>query len=174
MTWDDYFLDLAVTAAKKSKDPNSQVGVAIADRHHGTVATGFNGLPIGLNDSVVQDRETKLRRILHAEVNALIFADPRRLSGATLYTTKAVCHRCAAVICQYHGLYGPLTVVQPAIERESSWAESQVEAIEMFREAGVAVRQAAHQGGHPAGVHVKVWKPGAGASWIEQLLEARK
>ena len=142
MTWDDYFLDLAATAAKKSKDPNSQVGVAIADRHHGTVATGFNGLPIGLDDSAVHDREKKLRRVLHAEVNALIFADPRRLSGATLYTTKAVCHRCAAVICQYHGLYGPLTVVQPVIERESSWAESQLEAVEMFREAGLLVEEA--------------------------------
>lgn len=142
MTWDDYFLELAATAAKKSKDPNCQVGVAIRGAHNETVATGFNGLPIGLSDRGLEDREKKLRRTLHAEVNALIFADPRKLAGATIYTTKPVCHHCAGVICQYHGLYGPLNIVQPPIDEASSWAESQREALETFAEARVQVRSA--------------------------------
>ena len=142
MTWDDYFLELAATAAKKSKDPNCQVGVAIRGAHNETVATGFNGLPIGLSDRGLEDREKKLRRTLHAEVNALIFADPRKLAGATIYTTKPVCHHCAGVICQHHGLYGPLNIVQPPIDEASSWAESQREALEMFAEARVQVRSA--------------------------------
>ena len=140
MTWDDYFLELAATAAKKSKDPNCQVGVAIRGAHNETVATGFNGLPIGLSDRGLEDREKKLRRTLHAEVNALIFADPRKLPGAAIYTTKPVCHHCASVICQYHGLYGPLNIVQPPIDEASSWAKSQREALEMFTEARVRVR----------------------------------
>ena len=142
MTWDEYFLELAATAAKKSKDPECQVGVAIRGARNETLATGFNGPPVGIDDSVVADRQAKLRQVVHAEINALIFVDPQKLAGATLYTTKPVCIHCAPVLCQYHGLYGPLAIAQPLIDPSSSWAAGQQEALEMFTAVGVQVRQA--------------------------------
>lgn len=142
MTWDEYFLELAATAAKKSKDPECQVGVAIRGARNETLATGFNGPPVGIDDSVVADRQAKLRQVVHAEINALIFVDPQKLAGATLYTTKPVCIHCAPVLCQYHGLYGPLTIAQPPIDPSSSWAAGQQQALEMFGAVGVQVRQA--------------------------------
>lgn len=151
MTWDEYFLELAATAAKKSKDPECQVGVAIRGARNETLATGFNGPPVGIDDSVVADRQAKLRQVVHAEINALIFVDPQKLAGATLYTTKPVCIHCAPVLCQYHGLYGPLTIAQPPIDPSSSWAAGQQQALEMFGAVGVSVRsvgKSCHSCGH--------------------------
>jgi dCMP deaminase len=137
MNWPEYFFGLAAHVATKSKDPSTKVGALIVDRHNAVVSAGFNGLPKGLSDAVVHDREMKLKRVIHAEHNALIFADHARLAGATLYITFPPCERCAAMICQYHALYGPLAVAMPPLDPGSSWADSQDEALRMFAEAGV-------------------------------------
>jgi dCMP deaminase len=98
--WDLRFLRLAKEIASRSKDPSTKVGAVIvgADRH--VVSTGYNGFPKGMDDDPrhYDNRETKLERIIHAEMNALIRANG---AGHTIYTWPlASCPRCAVHLIQ--------------------------------------------------------------------------
>ena len=101
--WDEYFLALATTAARKSKDPRCGVG-AVLVRDKIVVATGFNGLARGVYDSsdVLDDVEEKLKLICHAELNASVNAARIGVSfvGATMYVTKFPCLACCNAIVQ--------------------------------------------------------------------------
>ena len=133
MQWSDYFTGLALKVAAKSKDPSTKVGAILVDKHQAIISTGFNGFAKGEGDRWP-------RRVIHAEMHTLIFAYRTRLAGSTLYVTKAPCKHCAAIICQFHDLYGPLSVVCPPIERAGSrWANSQEAAAKQFAEVGVDV-----------------------------------
>lgn len=98
--WDSYFLDMAEVVAKRSPDKKRQVGCVIVDEHRRVVATGYNGTPASYDDSQVDwwDRSTKERIIIHAEANALIYADGPRLRGGTLYCSYSPCVNCAKLI----------------------------------------------------------------------------
>ena len=50
LTWDEYFMGLAHLSAKRSKDPNTQVGAAIVNDQHKVVSIGYNGFPNGCHD----------------------------------------------------------------------------------------------------------------------------
>lgn len=99
--WSVWFMGLAEYYASKSKDPSTKVGCVIAkDKHQ--ISQGFNGFPSGIQDSTIRlmDRETRLKLTIHAEVNALHFADRRDLEDSTLYCTLPPCVRCATQIIQ--------------------------------------------------------------------------
>lgn len=102
-SWDEYFLEMAVTASRKSKDPRCQVG-AIIVRENRIVSTGFNGLARDVFDdpSLLGDPEEKLRWICHAEQNAILNAarDGVRLQDTTIYVTKFPCLACCNAIVQ--------------------------------------------------------------------------
>lgn len=134
--WQDYFLGMARHVATKSKDPSTKVGAVLVDANNRVVSIGFNGPPRGVPDDPSVDRETKLRRTLHAEQNAIIFAR-RDLAGCTLYVTHAPCARCAAMIVQT----GITRVVYfaPEPEFEARWADDLEETRFMFLAAGVEV-----------------------------------
>jgi dCMP deaminase len=99
MTWDIRFLELALRIATWSKDTSSQVGAVIVDRHHRIISTGFNGYPHKVNDDYNVERSEKLRRTIHAETNAILFAQ-KDLRGHCIYTTHMPCANCAAQIVQ--------------------------------------------------------------------------
>ena len=86
-TWDKRFLDMAELVSGWSKDPSTQVGSVITDGIR-FVSLGFNGLPEKIPDleQILNSREVKLRHILHAEINAICFADRPSLEGCTIYT----------------------------------------------------------------------------------------
>lgn len=98
--WDHYFLDMADVIAKRSPDKKRQVGCVIIDEHRRVVATGYNGTPAAYDDSQVNwwDRTAKERLIIHAEANALIYADGPRLRGGILYCSLSPCVHCAKLI----------------------------------------------------------------------------
>jgi len=96
--WDARMLDLVALVATWSKDPSTQVGAAIVDQNNRVVSLGFNGFPRGVLD-IDCDREEKLRRTIHAEENAILFAS-RPVAGCTLYVTHHPCARCAAKAIQ--------------------------------------------------------------------------
>jgi dCMP deaminase len=100
--WLKHGLAEAALIASMSKDPSTKVGAYIADSRHRPVSKGFNGPPRGLHDGewVSGDRAKKLAATIHAETNAIIFADRQRLEGATLYVTHPPCPQCAALIAQ--------------------------------------------------------------------------
>src|ERR1700722_18183411 len=87
--WDRHFIDMALLCASMSKDPRTRVGAVIVGPDLEVRSTGFNGFPRGVADTPerLQDKSTKLRLIVHAEVNAILNAARAGipLKGCTLY-----------------------------------------------------------------------------------------
>ena len=135
--WDKRFLGLAEHVSQWSKDPSTKVGCCIADTKNRIVSVGYNGFPIGVadNEAYLNDRDKKLQRTIHAEPNAILFAQ-RDLTDHTLYVYPfPPCVNCAALIIQS----GIVRVVSPEASPElrERWHESMLAAEEMFKEAGV-------------------------------------
>lgn len=105
ISWDEYFMGIAMLSAQRSKDSNTQVGACIVDENNKILSLGYNGMPIGCNDDEMPwDREgnpidTKYMYVCHAELNAILNSriQPR---GATLYVTLFPCNECAKAIIQ--------------------------------------------------------------------------
>lgn len=129
-----FWINQAIHYSSQSKDPSTKVGCVIV-RDDGTLASaGVNGFPKGIKDTPerLDDRPTKYRLTIHAELNALHFAK-EDLSGARLYATFAPCEHCALHIIQR----GVSEVYYPASHDNSRWLESQERALSLFAEAGV-------------------------------------
>ena len=104
ISWDEYFMGVALLAAKRSKDPNTQVGACIVDENHVILTTGYNGFPQGCSDDEFPwNREgeiTKYPFVVHAELNAILNASGKSLRGASLYVDLFPCNECAKAIIQ--------------------------------------------------------------------------
>ncbi len=50
ISWDEYFMGIAMLSAMRSKDNNSQVGACIVSPENKILSLGYNGMPIGCND----------------------------------------------------------------------------------------------------------------------------
>lgn len=104
ISWDEYFMGIAMLAAKRSKDPNTQVGACIVSPENIIISTGYNGLPNGCSDDEFPwEREganTKYPFVVHAELNAILNAGGRVLRGARLYVALFPCNECAKAIIQ--------------------------------------------------------------------------
>ena len=74
--WIARFSDLAKEVSSWSKDPSSRVGAVIVRPDRTVASVGFNGFPRGVEDSqdVIADRDAKLLRTIHAELNAILAA----------------------------------------------------------------------------------------------------
>ena len=134
--WDKRFLDLAQHISGWSKDPSTQCGAVVTDGKR-IISMGFNGFPQGVGDTSerLDNRETKYRLVLHAEQNALSFAN-RDLSGCTIYVyPMPPCSRCAAQIIQA-GIKRIVTQ-RPDADKLERWQEDFELANEMYRETGV-------------------------------------
>jgi dCMP deaminase len=99
--WDYRFLDLAEFISSWSKDPSTKVGAVITDENNRIISVGYNGFPQDIiDDSRLQERETKYKIIVHGEMNAILFAN-RSLKSCTLYTYPFMpCPRCSSIIIQ--------------------------------------------------------------------------
>lgn len=99
--WDERFLRLAEQVSSWSKDPSTQTGAVIVDKSIRVVSLGFNGFPTGISDDDrLNNRDEKYPIIIHAEINAQLFAN-RNLEGCTIYTYPfQPCARCASVLIQ--------------------------------------------------------------------------
>ena|SRR3990167_7961470 len=138
MEWDRRFINLAAYIAEWSKDPSTKCGAVIVDGKR-IVSLGFNGFPQGVHDFDVRlhDRETKYKMVLHAEVNALLFAS-RDLKGCTIYVSPMPpCSRCAAQIIQ-SGIKKVVTM-EPSGEQSARWGDDFLIAEKMYEEAGVEI-----------------------------------
>ena len=106
ISWDDYFMGVALLAAERSKDPSTQVGACIVDADKRILSTGYNGFPHGCSDDDFpwnrdEDKgETKYQFVVHAELNAILNARGKNLAGSTLYVGLFPCHECAKAIIQ--------------------------------------------------------------------------
>lgn len=139
--WDVRFCKLAKYISKWSKDPNAQVGAVLVSNKGGRISVGYNGFPMGVEDSIerLTNNEKKLEIVVHAELNALISAGSST-DGSTIYVWgKPICAKCAGSIIQA----GVKRVVslkpKNPDESDSKWDKSGAIAKEMFEEAGVIV-----------------------------------
>ena len=104
--WDAYFMGVAELSAKRSKDPNTQVGACIVSKDKKILSVGYNGAPNGYNDEILPwDREgsfidTKYAYVCHAELNAILNNKGSNLEGSTLYVDLFPCNECAKAIIQ--------------------------------------------------------------------------
>lgn len=105
ITWDEYFMGIAILSSQRSKDPNSQVGACIVNDEMRILSIGYNGAPKGLSDDDMPwEREgafvdTKYAYVCHSELNAILnYAG--NLKDTTLYVTLFPCNECAKVLAQ--------------------------------------------------------------------------
>lgn len=106
VTWDEYFMTLALLTAKRSKDPSTQVGACIVDDENKVVSIGYNGMPRHCDDSKLtwekgEDLNNKYLYVCHAEFNAILNTrDGSHLNGCRIYVTLFPCNECAKAIIQ--------------------------------------------------------------------------
>ena len=140
ISWDEYFMSVAILSSMRSKDPNTQVGACIVSPDKKIVGTGYNGFPIGCSDDDLPwDREgnaydTKYPYVCHAELNAILNST-RNLQGCTLYVALFPCNECAKAIIQ--------SGIKTIIYKEDKYANTDgVRASKrMLDQAGVEYRQ---------------------------------
>lgn len=108
ISWDEYFMGVALLTAQRSKDNTSQVGACIVSRENKILSMGYNGMPTGcFDDDMPWEREgeplkTKYMYVCHAELNAILnhASGTGSLKGARIYTTLFPCNECAKAIIQ--------------------------------------------------------------------------
>ena len=104
ISWDEYFMGIAMLAAKRSKDPNTQVGACIVSPDNIIISTGYNGMPKGCSDDEFpwgrDGEDAKYPYVVHAELNAILNANGRDLRGSRVYVSLFPCNECAKAIIQ--------------------------------------------------------------------------
>ena len=104
ISWDEYFMGVAMLAALRSKDPSTQVGACIVSPDNIIISTGYNGMPKGCSDDAFpwgrEGAETKYPFVVHAELNAILNANGRDLRGSRIYVSLFPCNECAKAIIQ--------------------------------------------------------------------------
>ena len=107
ISWDEYFMGIAMLAARRSKDPSTQVGACIVSDDNIIISTGYNGMPKGCSDdefpwerSGEEEIETKYPYVVHAELNAILNSNGRDLRGSRIYVALFPCNECAKAIIQ--------------------------------------------------------------------------
>lgn len=104
ISWDEYFMGVAMLAAKRSKDPNTQVGACIVSPDNIILSTGYNGFPKGCSDDEFpwarEGQETKYPFVVHAELNAILNCNGKSLKDAKIYVALFPCNECAKAIIQ--------------------------------------------------------------------------
>ena len=106
ISWDEYFMGVALLSAKRSKDPSTQVGACIVNEDKRIIAIGYNGFPRGCSDDVFpwgkndsNPLNNKYPYVVHAEANAILNSTTS-LKNSTLYVTLFPCNECAKLLIQ--------------------------------------------------------------------------
>lgn len=139
LKWDVRFVELAEHVAQWSKDPNTKVGAVIVRPNRTVVSLGYNGFPRGVDDTpdMLADRDEKLARTIHAELNAILTAK-EDVTACTLYVSHPCCDRCAVHIIQA----GIACVVwrEPGARMIERWGPQLARSQQLFRTSGVGTR----------------------------------
>ena len=137
--YDHRYLELAKFFSTWSKDPSTQIGAVAIGEKGQVLAQGYNGFPRKVDETEerYQNRETKYKYVVHAEMNCIYNATYNGISlqDSTFYIHGLpVCSECAKGIIQV----GVKSVVWRAIDDiPPQWLESNMLTEELFNEAGV-------------------------------------
>ncbi|MBM7835376.1 dCMP deaminase family protein [Clostridium sardiniense] len=141
ISWDEYFMGLALLSAKRSKDPSTQVGACIVSPTNRVLSVGYNGFAFGCSDdSYSWERdgdflETKYPYVVHAELNAILNNRGVSLENAKLYVALFPCNECAKAIIQ--------SGIKEVIYLSNKYADTDVvkASKRMFESAGVRLTE---------------------------------
>ncbi len=106
LSWDQYFMGIALLSAMRSKDPSTSVGACIVSGDNKILSVGYNGMPLGCSDDEYpwerdgEPLDTKYLYVCHAELNALLNYTGANLKGARVYTTLFPCNECTKALIQ--------------------------------------------------------------------------
>lgn len=142
LSWDQYFMGIALLSARRSKDPHTQVGACIVDSDNKILSVGYNGMPCGCSDddypwdNISDDPlNTKYLYVCHAELNALLNYSGFKLKGARIYTTLFPCNECTKALIQ--------SGIREVIYYEDKYSDTPdvMAAKKMMRSAGISYRK---------------------------------
>ena len=148
LTWDEYFMGVAMMSAMRSKDPNTSVGACIVSQDNRILSVGYNGMPRGCaDDEYPWEREgdelnTKYYFVCHAELNALLNYSGTDMKNARCYSTLFPCNECTKALIQA----GISEIVYLSDKYDQT--KPNIAAKRMFRSAGVTMRQLKPSGKH--------------------------
>ena len=144
LTWDEYFMGVAMLSGMRSKDPNTQVGACIVSADNKILSMGYNGFPKGCSDDEFPwcregaPLDNKYFYTTHSELNAILNYRGGSLEGAKIYVTLFPCNECAKAIIQA----GITTVVYDSDKYADS--DSTIASKRMMDAAGVRYYQYKH------------------------------
>ncbi|MFV0424346.1 MAG: deoxycytidylate deaminase [Bacilli bacterium] len=139
ISWDNYFMGVAILSGLRSKDPNTKVGACIVNDKKRIVGIGYNGFPRGCEDDQFpwepsdNYSESKYAYVVHAELNAILNSS-QKLDGCTIYVSHFPCNECAKAIIQS----GITEVVYEFDKHEK--LESTIASKKMFIASGIRLR----------------------------------
>lgn len=105
ISWDEYFMGVAILSSFRSKDPSTKVGACIVNEDNRIVGVGYNGFPVGCDDNELPwgregtFLETKYPYVCHAELNAILNSSIN-LKNSRIYVALFPCNECAKAIIQ--------------------------------------------------------------------------
>ncbi len=106
ITWDEYFMGVAILSGMRSKDPSTQVGACIVSSDNKILSMGYNGFPKGCSDDEFpwcregDPLDNKYFYSTHSELNAILNYRGGSLEGAKIYVSLFPCNECAKAIIQ--------------------------------------------------------------------------
>lgn len=106
ISWDEYFMGVAILSGMRSKDPGTQVGACIVSSDNKILSMGYNGFPTGCSDDEFpweregEPLESKYFYAAHSELNAILNYRGGSLEGAKIYVSLFPCNECAKAIIQ--------------------------------------------------------------------------
>ena len=97
-TWDEVWMTMAETIAKRSHHSTFKVGALIVTSDNTQVLSlGYNGNAAGLSN-VPKSESPGCSGLLHAEMNALLKMDYNNPKDKVMYLTLSPCEYCAMAI----------------------------------------------------------------------------
>ncbi|MCI7276100.1 MAG: dCMP deaminase family protein [Lachnospiraceae bacterium] len=107
ISWDEYFMGVAILSGMRSKDPGTQVGCCIVSPSNRILSMGYNGFPNGCSDEDFpwgkeeeDPYDNKYMYSTHSELNAILNYRGGSLEGCKLYVTLFPCNECTKAIIQ--------------------------------------------------------------------------
>lgn len=113
-TWDEMFLEMTRAASMRGNCTRAQVGSIIVDANRRLLSMGYNGSAAGepgcLTEGACERGKLTYKQLagltgdydncisIHAEANAIMYADVIRRQGGTIYSTYKPCAGCFKLI----------------------------------------------------------------------------
>ena len=139
--WDKRYMELAKVVASWSKDPSKKIGAVAIGSKGQVLAQGFNGFPRGIddNDERLNDRETKYKYVVHAEMNLIYNATFNGISldGSTVYVYGLpICSECAKGLIQV-GVKQVVMCENSYQDADEKWMKSLELSVALLNESGI-------------------------------------